>query len=231
MEHEVEMNGLFAFFAAWLVTASTAYALDCTPPQGVAELRLYIGAEQGTVEGRVRTPVPGQEMPVVHTCATGTVSDARTSETQWEDFEAVWGRYEQYLLPQLPGSPLPSGGRPESYNPSILMFVTMPNMADGEAAAILVALSEYGKRREVVGNRYIAYYDRFEWQPHYAAQHPVIVFDDGQVLVVRQTVWRPECANLPFDLVLEWDDNVAAEYTLRPQGFGDTCRVNFRLLR
>ena len=226
---ELHMKNFLAFLLLAIATMGVpALALDCNPPAEMS-IKLYIGAERGTVNGMTRTLAPGETAPEVHTCAVGTITDAR-AEPQWEYFEAVWKRYEQYILPHLETSPLTTGSA-ESYSPRTIMFVTMPDLSGGKAAEALANLVEFASRQEVHENGTTAYLDSLEWQPHYAAKHPTIVFDDGQVLVVREVNWREACNSLDITLSIKGDVGVAAEYELSSEGFADECSVNFRLLR
>lgn len=226
---------LFLTLAALAFTmANPAAALDCSAPPPVKEIRLYVGS----VFDPDDQIVPGQDLPIITTCALGTVSDAAV-ERQWEAVESAWTPYEALMLELIEPPPLHKLAFPdlttkaESFNIGAIAFVDLgKHFTDLSESAIIIAdIITYATRRESTGgNGTVMRYDRVNiWSPNQVSERLVIVFDDGQIISAEIDHWREGCRDLTF-ISQQLDQGLYPDFQLLVADMGDICSVTAREL-
>ncbi len=226
---------LFLTFAALIgALAAPASALDCSSPAPAREIRLYVGSPFDQDD----QIVPGQDLPIITTCALGTVSDAAV-ERQWEAVESAWTPYEALMLELIEPPPIHKLAFPdfemkaESFNIGAIAFVDLGrNYTDLSEGAISIAdIISYATRRESTGgNGTVMRYEQLKgWSPNQVSERLVIVFDDGQILSAEINAWREGCRNLTF-VSQQLDDGLYPDFQLSVADMSDVCSVTIREL-
>ncbi len=166
------MKTFFVMLALLLcvVGANRAAAQDCTLPALATEIRLYANWSHFDYRD----------------CSVGRTSDMKV-EPQWKYASEAWSHYEEAMTANLSQA---SDVTVKSYSPQIVMFVSMKNINNADKAALaLVELVDYTNR--YVGEKVTDL--REQTGPDIIERDPVIVFNDGQILIVHVASWSEGC--------------------------------------
>lgn len=209
----------------------TTWALDCSPPTPVTDIRLYIGSIHD-LDDQI---VPGQDLPTVETCAIGNVANAIV-EQQWLDVETAWKEYETAALkvlkpPAISQSAFPSL-KVESFNIGKIVFVNLGrDYRDlSEAASSIADIISFTTRRESKGgNGTVMRYDILQWTSNPVSSRLVIVYDDSQVLTVEVNAWREACRSQIFTMK-QIEEVEYPDHQLAVEGMEDICSITLQEL-